>query len=99
MTPWKSWWWDLFSQMRFRLFQRTPTFESSLYATSLTLVHVSANQKKKNLKRILAFTKKKEKRRQKVMLVFSVCFVAGVTGGSETDTTKLPPKLHSASQH
>lgn len=33
------------------------------------------------------------------MQEFSVCFVAGVTGGSETDTAKLPPKLHSASQH
>ena len=65
MTPWKSWWWDLFSQIRFRLFQRTPTFESSLYATSLTLVHVSANQKKKSEEDFSFYQEKKKKEGKK----------------------------------
>ena len=55
-------------------------------------------KKKKKNEEDFSFHKKKGGG-QKAMLVFSVCFVAGVTGGSETNTAKLPPKLHSASQH
>lgn len=42
------------------------------------------------------FSFHKKKGGQKVMLVFSVCFVAGITGGSETDTAKL---LQNYTQH